>query len=97
MAYRVLGANVSPFVRKVRAFLAEKGVEYELEQVNPFDIGEQRRLGGIAHDSHQHSVEDAGAALDDVEVTLRRWVEATGHERGNHGSSFTNRNNWASP
>ena len=36
MAYRVLGANVSPFVRKVRAFFAEKGVEYELEQVNPF-------------------------------------------------------------
>jgi glutathione S-transferase len=32
----VLGGNVSPFVRKVRVVLAEKGVDYELEQVNPF-------------------------------------------------------------
>jgi glutathione S-transferase len=32
----LLGGNVSPFVRKVRVVLAEKGVDYELEQVNPF-------------------------------------------------------------
>lgn len=32
----VLGASVSPFVRKVRAFLAEKDLEYEQVQVNPF-------------------------------------------------------------
>lgn len=32
----VIGGNVSPFVRKVRVFCAEKGIEYELEPVNPF-------------------------------------------------------------
>jgi glutathione S-transferase len=36
MSLVVLGGNVSPFVRKVRAFLAEKGLEYRHEQVNPF-------------------------------------------------------------
>ncbi|HTO54216.1 MAG TPA: glutathione S-transferase family protein [Myxococcota bacterium] len=36
MAIKVLGANVSPFVRKVRVFLATKGIPYELEQVSPF-------------------------------------------------------------
>lgn len=30
------GVNVSPFVRKVRAALAEKGIEYKLVPVNPF-------------------------------------------------------------
>jgi len=32
----VYGGSVSPFVRKVRVMLAEKGVPYTLEQVNPF-------------------------------------------------------------
>lgn len=36
MALIVYGSNVSPFVRKVRVVLAEKGVAYSLEQVNPF-------------------------------------------------------------
>ncbi len=36
MSIVVLGGNVSPFVRKVRAFLAEKGQPYRHEQVNPF-------------------------------------------------------------
>ena len=36
MSYVVLGGSVSPFVRKVRAVLAEKGLAYEHEQVNPF-------------------------------------------------------------
>jgi glutathione S-transferase len=36
MSFVVLGANVSPFVRKVRVFLAEKALGYELEPVNPF-------------------------------------------------------------
>lgn len=36
MALIVYGASLSPFVRKVRIFLAEKGLEYQLEQVNPF-------------------------------------------------------------
>jgi glutathione S-transferase len=32
----VLGGSVSPFVRKVRVVLAEKGLDYEFQQVNPF-------------------------------------------------------------
>jgi len=36
MSLVVLGAGVSPFVRKVRTFLAEKGQAYAHEQVNPF-------------------------------------------------------------
>ncbi len=36
MSYKLFGANVSPFVRKVRALLAEKGLSYEHEPVNPF-------------------------------------------------------------
>jgi len=36
MSLVVLGGSVSPFVRKVRVFLAEKGLDYTLEQVNPF-------------------------------------------------------------
>ena len=36
MSLVVLGSGVSPFVRKVRVALAEKGLEYEYEAVNPF-------------------------------------------------------------
>jgi glutathione S-transferase len=36
MSLTVIGGSVSPFVRKVRVFLAEKGIDYELEQLNPF-------------------------------------------------------------
>ena len=36
MALIVYGANLSPFVRKVRVALAEKGLEYKLDQVSPF-------------------------------------------------------------
>ena len=36
MTYKLMGANVSPFVRKVRVVLAEKGLAYEFEQVSPF-------------------------------------------------------------
>ena len=36
MALIVYGGSVSPFVRKVRVVLAEKGLPYSLEQINPF-------------------------------------------------------------
>ena len=36
MSLVVLGGSVSPFVRKVRVALAEKGLDYELQAVNPF-------------------------------------------------------------
>jgi glutathione S-transferase len=37
MALTVYGGAISPFVRKVRVMLAEKGLEYSLEQVSPFN------------------------------------------------------------
>jgi glutathione S-transferase len=36
MSIIVYGGNVSPFVRKVRIVLAEKGIQYTLDQVSPF-------------------------------------------------------------
>ncbi|MNO91382.1 Stringent starvation protein A [compost metagenome] len=36
MSITVFGAALSPFVRKVRLFLAEKGTDYQLENVQPF-------------------------------------------------------------
>jgi glutathione S-transferase len=36
MSLTIIGGNVSPFVRKVRVFCAEKGLDYTLEQLNPF-------------------------------------------------------------
>lgn len=38
MGLIVYGASLSPFVRKVRVFLAEKGLDYQLEQVNIFPV-----------------------------------------------------------
>ncbi|KJJ99864.1 glutathione S-transferase [Pseudomonas sp. 21] len=37
MSLVVFGAPLSPFVRKVRLFAAEKGLDYQLENVNPFN------------------------------------------------------------
>ena len=37
MKYIILGAALSPFVRKVRVFCAEKGIGYDLEPISPFD------------------------------------------------------------
>lgn len=36
MEYQLLGAPLSPFVRKVRVLCAEKDIPYELEAINPF-------------------------------------------------------------
>jgi glutathione S-transferase len=36
MALTLYGSNLSPFVRKVRVLLIEKGVNYTLDQINPF-------------------------------------------------------------
>ena len=37
MPATLYGINVSPFVRKVRAYMAEKGLAYDLEIINPFE------------------------------------------------------------
>lgn len=36
MALTLYGSGLSPFVRKVRVVLAEKGIDYTLVQINPF-------------------------------------------------------------
>jgi glutathione S-transferase len=36
MKYILMGSPLSPFVRKVRVFCAEKGIDYDLDPVNPF-------------------------------------------------------------
>ena len=36
MKYVILGSPLSPFVRKVRVFCAEKAIDYELEPISPF-------------------------------------------------------------
>ena len=36
MGYKLLGVNVSPFVRKCRIYLGEKGIAYTHDAVNPF-------------------------------------------------------------
>ena len=36
MSLTLIGGSVSPFVRKVRVFCAEKNIAYDLEPVNPF-------------------------------------------------------------
>lgn len=37
MSLCVFGAALSPFVRKVRWYLAEQGLDYQLEMVLPFN------------------------------------------------------------
>jgi glutathione S-transferase len=36
MALTVYGSTISPFVRKVRVVLAEKGLDYQIDPINPF-------------------------------------------------------------
>lgn len=36
MALMIYGSTISPFVRKVRVVLAEKGLEYKVDPINPF-------------------------------------------------------------
>jgi glutathione S-transferase len=40
MSLTILGASVSPFVRKVRIVLEEKGIPYKLEMVSPMQLPE---------------------------------------------------------
>lgn len=53
---RLYGAPLSPFVRKVRLCLLEKGLDYELEMVNPFrqpdwfvELNPLRRVPALRH------------------------------------------------
>lgn len=57
MAYTLMGSSISPFVRKVMVFLAEKGVPYEHQDVNPFsppegfrEVSPLGRIPAFRHD-----------------------------------------------
>jgi len=57
MAYTVMGSSISPFVRKVMVFLAEKGVPYQHDDVNPFappdgfrEVSPLGRIPAFRHD-----------------------------------------------
>ena len=43
MSLTLYGAPLSPFVRKVRLLLAEKGLDYQLEAIAPFRWAASRR------------------------------------------------------
>jgi glutathione S-transferase len=70
----VYGANISPFVRKVRVFLAEKSISYKLEPVNPFAAGPEYKkispLGRIP------AFQDGNITLADSSV-ICAYVEKT--------------------
>jgi glutathione S-transferase len=66
MAFKIIGAALSPFVRKTRVFFAEKGVPYELEPLVPFGVSAEYKkkspLGKIP------CLEHDGRALPDSSV-----------------------------
>jgi glutathione S-transferase len=70
----IYGANISPFVRKVRVFLAEKQLEYKLEPVNPFTAGLDYRkkspLGRIpAYEDERTTLADSSVICAYLERT----------------------------
>ncbi len=69
----VHGAGASPFVRKVRVALAEKGLEYDLEPVFPFNPSPEFKkispLGKIpVYQEDDYYLPDSSAILDYLEV-----------------------------
>ena len=63
---KVYGASASPFVRKVRAVLAEKGIAYELDPVIPFNVSpEFKRISPLGKIP---VYEDGGRTLADSSV-----------------------------
>lgn len=70
----VHGANISPYVRKVRVFLAEKNIQYKLEPVNPFAAGpEYRKLSPLGKIP---AFQDGNVTLADSSV-ICAYVEKT--------------------
>ena len=70
----IYGANASPFVRKVRVFLAEKNLPYQLEPVMPFKAGAEFRqispLGRIpAYRDEQGALADSSVICAYLERT----------------------------
>lgn len=68
------GASLSPFVRKVRVVLKEKGVDYELKQVIPF--GEQPELRSMNPLQKIPVYQDGDFKLHDSSVIVQ-YIERT--------------------
>ena len=66
MAFKIIGAGLSPFVRKTRVFFAEKSIPYENEPLIPFNVPAEYKkkspLGKIP------CLEHDGRALPDSSV-----------------------------
>jgi glutathione S-transferase len=72
---KVHGVNLSPFVRKVRVALAEKGIEYRLVPVVPFGVSEEfRRISPLG--KVPVFEEDDGFTIPDSSVILA-YLERT--------------------
>src|SRR5208282_5865741 len=54
----------------------------------PFCQREQRILGVVFGDGHNHTVEQFGRALDHVQMAVGQRVETAGINRGSHCSSL---------
>ena len=71
---KVYGANASPFVRKVRLALEEKGLDYELEQIMPFGVSDEYKkispLGKIpTYEEGDWTIPDSSVILDYLDRT----------------------------
>jgi glutathione S-transferase len=66
MGFKIIGAGLSPFVRKTRVFFAEKGIPYDHEPLIPFNVSAEYKakspLGKIP------CLEHDGRALPDSSV-----------------------------
>lgn len=69
---KILGASVSPFVRKVRVVLEEKGVPYELEPVFPF--GNDPEFKKISPLGKIPAMRDGDKAISDSSV-ISAYIE----------------------
>lgn len=63
MTFRLFGSGVSPYVRKVRVVLAEKGLEHELVPINPLqptpefrEISPLGKIPVLQHEDGAHKV-----------------------------------------
>jgi len=71
---KIHGANLSPFVRKVRVALAEKGIAYEQDPVIPFGVSDDFKkispLGKIpVYEEDGFFVPDSSVIIDYLEHT----------------------------
>lgn len=89
MSLCVFGAALSPFVRKVRWYLAEQGLDYQLEMVLPFNppqwYYQLSPLGRIP------ALRDGDFELADSSVICQYLAEAHAHPQALYGSDARQR------